>query len=178
MFKNMKDNKTISVIGVAWLLLWLSHIPHLIYYYPFQELKGVKSLTEEVTNIPEELKKLSGLGNKSQKELEESMTRELKILWVESLSIVLVGLLTAFLILKKRKSGYILALAFASGMLLLKLSPFLTKWHYLIAPQYWATLFKYFPAQTSLNLVSIIILGTSLVILLRPTVAAQFGKKK
>lgn len=96
----MKDKKIISIIGIVWLLLWLSHIPHLVYYYPFQELKGVKLLVEEVANSP--IKELA-VGNKSQKEVEDSLTRELQIVWVKSLSTVLVGLVAALLILKRKK---------------------------------------------------------------------------
>jgi len=105
MFKNMKNQKIISAIGIVWLLLWTSYIPQLVFHYPFQELKGVKSLIDEIDNAPTVIKEESVLLNKNPKELEKSVMRELRIEWVKAVSIVFAGLLAAFLLLKKGTLG-------------------------------------------------------------------------
>jgi len=48
-------------IGIIWLILSLSHIPDLIHYYLFRELKGVKSLTEEVFSAPPDFKEAAAI---------------------------------------------------------------------------------------------------------------------
>ncbi len=174
----MKNENIMSVIGVIWLLLWSSYIPHLVYYYPFKELKGVKSLSEEVAKTPDFIKEEAGIGNKNQKELEESVMRELRIIWVKSVSIVIVGLLAAFLMLKKKKGGRIIALYFASGMLLLKIISFLKYWRYQTSPKFWAVSFKQFPVQTIQGIISVIILTMTIILLIRPSADAHLRQKK
>ena len=99
----MKHQTIISAIGIIWLALSSSYIPHLIYYYPFHELKGVKSLTEEVASAPDFIKEAAGINDKTQKELEESLTKELRVTWVKSLLLILVGLLAGVFMLKKKQ---------------------------------------------------------------------------
>ncbi len=170
----MKNDKIISVMGIVWLILWLSHIPLLVHYYPRQE--RIESLINEVWNTPDVIRKEAGFGDKTQKELEDSTKRELMIIWVKSVSMFLVGLVAALLLIRKKKTGRIIAMSFATGMLLLKVVSLIKYWRVQSSPKYWATLFEYFPAQTIQNLISIIVFGATLVLLSRPSLAAEFRK--
>ncbi len=174
MFTNMKNETIISAIGILWLALSASHIPHLIYYYPFHELKGVKSLAEEVASGPEFIKEAAGINDKTQKELEESVTRELCITWVKSLLLVLVGFLVGAFMLRKKKLGRTIALFLASGLLLLRIIYFLKHWDTQTSPRFWTLFFEDYPVQAIQNIASIILLITAIFLLLRTSIVAQF----
>jgi len=178
MFKNMKNRAIISAIGIIWLALSSSYIPHLIYYYPFHELKGVKSLTEEVASAPDFIKEAAGINDKTQKELEESLTKELRITWVKSLLLILVGLLAGVFILKKKHSGRIIVLFFATGLLLLRLIYFFGHWDIQSSPKFWTLFFKFFPLQAIQDITSIILWILTIFLLFRPSMAAPFRKLK
>lgn len=164
----MKNEKVISIIGIAWLLLWISYIPQLVSHYPFQEHKGVKSLIEEVSKAPDFIKKESGLLNKTPAELENSVMREIRIEWIKGVLILFVGLFTAFLLLKKKRSGRILALSLAGGLLLLNSIYFVKYWRYKLSLQYWALNLQHFPTQTIQGIVATIIMIATVILLLSP----------
>ena len=174
----MKHGTIISTIGIIWLLLSSSYIPHLIYYYPFHELKGVKSLTEEVASLPDFIKEAAGINDKTQKELEGSLSRELRVLWVISLLLVLAGFLGGVLLLKRKQHGYIIVLVFAAGLLLLRVIYFFKHWDLQSSPNFWAVFFKLFPLQAIQDITSIIVLIVTIFLLFRPSIAAQFRKLK
>jgi len=175
----MKNEKIIiSTIGIAWLLLWISYIPQLASYYPFKGHKGVTSLIEEVSKAPDVIKEESGLLNKNPKELEDSVMREIRIEWFKGVLIVFLGLLTAILLLKKKRSGRILALSFAGCLLFLKLIYFLQYWHYKASPRYWQVSFQHFPMQTVQSIVTAIVLIVTIIWLVRPSLASQFRCEK
>ncbi len=176
MFKNMKNETIISILGILWLVLSSSYIPHLIYNYPFRELKGVKSLTEEVASAPDFIKEAAGLNDKTQKEMEESLTRELRIWWVMNLLLVLAGLLCGFLLLKKKQFGRIFVLFFAAGLLLLRLIYFLRRWDIQSSAKFWTLFFKFFPLQAIQDITSIIVLIVTILLLFRPSIAGQFRR--
>jgi len=161
----MNNRKVISIIGFAWLFLWTSYVPQLISHYPFQEHKGVKSLIEEVIKAPDFIKKEAGLLNKTPAELESSIMRELRIGWLKSISLVILGLLTAILLLKKKKSGRILALALAGFLLLLKIIYFVKYWHYNVLSEYWEVNFCNFPVQTIQSIIAAIVMIATLILM-------------
>jgi hypothetical protein len=174
MFKNMKHQRIISAIGIIWLVLSSSYIPHLIYYYPFHELKGVKSLAEEVARA----QRAAGINDSTQKELEDSLTRELRVLWVKSLLLVFGGFLCGVFLLKRGQHGHIIVLVFAAGLFLLRVIYFFKHWDSQTSPQYWAVFFKLLPLQAIQNITSIIVLIVTIFLLFRLSIAAQFRKLK
>ena len=174
----MKNEKIISIIGITWFLLWASYIPQLVVYYPFQELKGVKSLIDEVSHAPDFIKRESGLLDKDPKKLEESLMREIRYVWVKSVFIVFGGLFTAVLLLKKKRSGRILALTIAGVLSFSEIIIFFKYWHYTMSAEYWEVKFKYFPMRTVQNIFAGIILMMTIILLFRPSLAAQFRKRK
>jgi hypothetical protein len=169
----MKNEIIISTIGIVWLLLWASYIPHLVSRYPFQEHKGVKSLIDEIGKAPAVIKEESGLLNKNPKELEESVMRELRIEWVKAVSVVCAGLLAAFLLIKKKRSGRILALALASCLLLLQLISFIKYWRYKMSPEYWEIAFRHFPMQTVQAVMAVIVFMVTVILLVRASLGTN-----
>ncbi len=164
----MKNEKMISIIGIAWLLLWISYIPVLVSHYPFHELKGVKSLIEEVSKSPDFIKKESSLLNKNPKELEDSVMGEIRIVWIEGVLIVFSGIVIAVLLLKKKRSGRILALFLAAYLLLVKVFYFVKYWQYKASLEYWKVSFQHFPTRTIQGIVATIIMIVTIALLLRP----------
>jgi hypothetical protein len=163
----MKNEKVISIIGITWLLLWTSYIPQLVSHYPFQEHKGVKSLIEEVSKAPDFIKKESGLLNRTPADLEDSVMREIRREWIKGVLIVFAGLLSAVLLLKKKRIGRLLVLSIAICLLLLKIFYFVKYWQYKMSPQYWEINFRNFPVQTVQSIAAALIMIVTVILLLR-----------
>jgi Ni/Fe-hydrogenase subunit HybB-like protein len=94
--------------------------------------------------------------------------REIRVEWIKGASLVLLGLLAAILLLKKKRSGRILAVALASALLLLKAFYFVKYWHYKMSPEYWEINFRTFPAHTIQSIVAAIVMIMTLILMLRP----------
>lgn len=166
----MKNNKVISRVGFAWLLLWMSYVPLLVSQFPFQEHEGVKSLVEEVSKAPDFIKKESGLLNRTSAELEDSVMREIRIIWIKNVSIVFLGLLTAFLLIKEKRSGRVLALLLASGLLLLKSIYFVKYFRFNLSFQYLQINLRHFPIQTIQGIVAAVIMILTIILMIRPQI--------
>jgi hypothetical protein len=163
----MKNNKVTSVVGFAWLLLWISYIPLLVSQFPFQEHEGVKSLVEEVSKAPDFIKKESSLLNRTSAELEDSLIREIRIIWIKNAAILFLGLVAAFLLIKKKRSGRILALSLATGFLLLKSIYFVKYFRIKLSFQYLHINLQHFPMQTIQGIVATVIMILTIILLLR-----------
>lgn len=164
----MKNYKVTSIVGFAWLLLWMSYVPMLVSQFPFQEHEGVKSLVEEVSKAPDFIKKESGLLNRTRAELEDSVMREIRIIWIKNVAIVFLALVTALLLIKKERTGRILALLLATGFLLLKSIYFVRYFRLKLSFQYLQINLQHFPIQTIQGIVATVIMILTIILLLRP----------
>ena len=134
----------------------------------------MQDLTPPLPCASEFIKESAGINDKTQKELEESLTRELRITWIKSLLLVLVGFLVGVFMLKKNKSGRTIALFLAGGLLLLRIIYFLKHWDTQTSPRFWTLFFEYYPVQTIQNIASIILLVVTIFLLLQPSIRAKF----
>jgi hypothetical protein len=100
------DNK--SVLGIIIILLWSSFLPSL-YPTPFQSKKGIKSLAKELAELPEWIKKESGDEGYTQQDHENMIINELISSWFKGVFMILIGILSGILIIRRSPLGHILA---------------------------------------------------------------------
>jgi hypothetical protein len=100
------DNK--SVLGIIIILLWSSFLPSL-YPTPLQSKKGIKSLAKMASEVPDWIKKEAGYEEYTQKDIENMMINELISSWFKSLLMILIGILSGILIIRRSPLGHILA---------------------------------------------------------------------
>jgi hypothetical protein len=108
----MLKNKLIihkkSVLGIIIILLWSSFLPNL-YPTPFQRKKAIKSFAKELAELPEWIKKESGDEGYTQQDYENMIINELISSWYKGVFMILIGILSGFLIIRRSPVGYILA---------------------------------------------------------------------
>ena len=105
----MKNNKTIKLLGIIFISLWVSNIPYL-FPLPFQPHQGIKDFSKEVADIPDFIKEEAGIGSKTQIEIEAIVTRELRNIWFKSFVCIIIGIFSGILIIQKKNLGRFLAL--------------------------------------------------------------------
>jgi hypothetical protein len=108
MLKNKLKVHNKTVLGIIIVLLWSSHLPS-VYPTPFQNKKGIKLLAKEVSGVPDWIKKEAGCEEQTQQELENSMMNELIFTWFKWLLMILIGILSGILIIRRKLLGHILA---------------------------------------------------------------------
>ncbi len=108
MLKNKLKINNKSVLGIIIILLWSSFLPGL-YPTPLQSRKGIKSLAKELAELPEWLKKESGDKGYTQQDYENMMMNELISSWFKGLLMILIGILSGFLIIRRGPLGHFLA---------------------------------------------------------------------
>ena len=109
MLKNKLKIYNKSVLGIIIILLWSSYLPNL-YPTPFRRNPGIKSIAKEVAEGPEWIKKEGGFEGYTQEDLEKAMTNELIFTWFKSLLMILIGILSGILFIRRGHLGYILAI--------------------------------------------------------------------
>ncbi len=153
-----KESGILMLLGSIWLLLWASYMPSLITTFPYHGVdEGIRLLSKEASNIPEFIKEEAGIENKSQKQLEFMIVKQLQIVWIKSVLVVFSGLVAGILMLKKKKSGYIIALVISAVFILRECWLFLKYWPYRLTLQYWSIYFKYFAFETVQELITIVV---------------------
>jgi len=81
-----------------------------MYPTPFQRKKGIKSFAKEASEVPEWIKKEAGFEGYTQEDLEKQITYELIFSWFKSLLMILIGILSGILFIRRGPLGYILAI--------------------------------------------------------------------
>lgn len=108
MLKNKFKIHNKSVLGIIIIVLWSSLLPGL-YPTPLQSRKGIKSLAKELAELPEWLKKESGDEGYTQQDHENMMINELISSWFKGVLMILIGILSGILIIRRSPLGHLLA---------------------------------------------------------------------
>lgn len=97
----------IKIFGIIYTLMWISQVPYL-FPHPFQEHEGIRNLAKDAAQFPDWLKQESVVKDKSADELEKTMLTELRINWIKSALLIIMGILSGCLLFQRRKAGYFL----------------------------------------------------------------------
>jgi len=125
MLKNKLKIYNKTVLGIIIILLWSSYLPNM-YPIPFRRNPGIKSLAKEVAEGPEWIKKEAGFEGYTQEDLEKAMTNELIFSWFKGLLMILIGILSGILFIRRGHLGYILAIiCFAFFLIIPRLCSFI-----------------------------------------------------
>ncbi|NIS18153.1 MAG: hypothetical protein GWN00_16835, partial [Aliifodinibius sp.] len=108
MIKNKLKIHNKSVLGIIIILLWSSFLPSL-YPTPIQQKKGIKSLAKKASEVPDWIKKESGYEGYTQQDHENMMMNELISSWFKGVLMILIGILSGFLIIRRGPLGHFLA---------------------------------------------------------------------
>lgn len=171
----MRKRNSLSAMGIALLILWISHIPYL-FEIPLYPTPGIQQLSQEVSDSPAWLKDEAGLTGKSQSDIQSNLVKSLRIEFAKSLLVCLLGILSGILVLKRHKLGYFLAIGLSFYVLLLKIVHITFRGH-LFQWLYgkYTVLFFRCPFRIIHSDITWLVLLVVLVHLLRPSIKKQFA---
>jgi hypothetical protein len=171
----MRNDKLITLLGIIFILLWLSNIPYL-FPLPFQPHQGIREFSKELADMPGFLKEEAGIGGKTQAEIETFVAREFRILWIKSLVFIVIGIFSGILIVQKRNLGRFLALGLSLYLVGIRFYHFfgLEHWRDRLSIKYFTIRFKYFPIRAIHEDITYLILLGVIALLLMPSIARKF----
>ncbi len=112
----MNKKSMIKIVGIILTIMWVSRVPYL-FPHPFQEHKGIRDLATDVIQGPDWIKQASSIKDKTADELVKGMMTELRINWIKSALFIVMGVLSGWWLVQRRKKGYLLA--FFSSLLII-----------------------------------------------------------
>lgn len=171
----MKKRDGIFTVGVIFLALWISYIPYLLEF-PLQSTGWIKDLAEETYEIPELMKDQVEIGEKNQMDIEDDLLKSSRAVFFKSLIMIVFGIVSAILILKRKYLGRLIALGLSAVVLGIKGYPFfsnedplqLISWHFTVF------LSEYPFRVIHLDIITGLVLLITLGYLLRPSVGKRF----
>lgn len=174
----MKRMNTFTIFSSLFLLLFLSFIPRLANF-PSEVTPGISSLAEEVSSMPQGLKKITGYTNKSQNDIENEILRSFRGVYIHNFIFIAVGITSGLFLLMRRIVGKFLALAISFYALGQSLYDHLSSgniWERLYAK--FTIYFQAYPLEViHQDIVANLIYLTAVIILLRPSVSKEFTSK-
>lgn len=168
----------IKIVGIILVIMWVSRIPYL-YPHPFQEHKGIRALAKDVVQGPDWIKQASPtIKDKTADELAKTMMIELRLVWIKSVLFIVMGLLSGWWLIQRRKKGYLLA--FFSSLLFIgiRFTPLLRPGKFTQTLKTYKFLLRRYPVRTIHDILMLLVL-LGIVLLLIYVFAYQYlaGKK-
>ena len=150
-----------KIVGIVFIIMWFSQIPYLLPH-PFQEHKGIRDLATDVVQGPNWIKEASPfLKDKTADELTRSMIIELRIHWIKSALFIVVGVLSGWLIIQRRKGGYLLAFFFSLLIIGIRFVSLLWYWRVTFSLKYYEFILRRCPVRKIHEIVMyLVLLGT------------------
>ena len=172
----MKKLDGTYIAGLAFLLLWISHVPYL-FTFPLCSTPGIQSLAKEASEVPEWIKKEAGFEGKKKNDIEADLVAAFRVTFAKSFIICLLGITSGVLLLKRKKTGRFLAIGLSGCFLAIKLFTLLSSEN--LSQELYAKYTMFFPKYPfrvlHLDILTNIVLLAVLVYLLRPSVGKHFS---
>ena len=152
----------IKIVGIILTIMWVSLVPYL-FPHPFQEHKGIRNLATKVTQLPDWIKQESSIKikDKTADELEKGMMTELRINWIKSALFIVMGVLSGWLLIQRRKKGYLLAFFFSLLIIGIRFAHLLRYRRVTLSLKYYEFLLHRAPVSTIHDiLMQLVLLGT------------------
>jgi len=108
MLKNKLKIYNKSLLGIIIILLWSSYLPNM-YPTPFQRNTGIKSIANELAEAPEFIKKEADIEGYTQEDIAKRITNSLIFSWFKWVLMILIGILSGILFIRRGLLGHILA---------------------------------------------------------------------
>jgi hypothetical protein len=155
----MNNKSMIKIVGIILTIMWVSQIPYL-FPHPFQEHEGIKKLAIDSTKLPGWIKQQSQIEGKTADELEKGMMTELRIGWIKGALFTVIGVLSGWWLIQRKKKGYLLAFFFSLSIIVIK---FIKLWPRLrkYSLSYFELLLRHFPVRGIHDILGdLVLLGT------------------
>ena len=174
--KNMNKNKIITVIGIAFTLMWVIQATYLVQYFPFtKETKATsQQLTKEASQLPKSLKEGTALAGKTAVTIQKELETSLKIEWVKSLVLIVCGIIVGCLLILHKAMGYFLALLLSLGLIVHKVFSLYARGEFSL--ESYALLFQYFPLNVIREIIMFLVLLITVVTLTSVYVGNKFKR--
>ena len=161
----MNTNKIITVVGIAFMLMWVIQATYLVQYFPFSKETKDKSqqFAKEATQLPESLKRGSVLESKTSEILQNKIETALKLYWVINLALIVCGIVIGCLLTLHKTMGYLLGLLFSLGLIFHKFFSFYNMGEHRF--EGYTLFFKYHPLAVIWELIMILVLLITIFVL-------------
>ena len=171
----MSKDRLILILAVLFTLTWAFKIPYL-FPHPFQPHEGVKDLIQEVMQSPIYKRGVVDFDGLSAVDLEEKISRELKIYWFMSIAYITLGCLSGYFLFRKKNFGRLLAIGLSSLFVGYRLLGIFSSelWREKLSFKSVSMRFEYFPIRTLQEEVFYLILLAAIILLLTPSIARIF----
>ena len=171
----MKNWDGVFIVGLAFLLLWISHVPYL-FTIPLKSTPGIQKIAEDASEVPDWIKDEAGFGGKSRDDIEDGLVTEFRVSFAKSITLCMLGILSGLLILRRNNYGRFIAIGLSGCFLSLKLYAIISyeePFQGLYAT--YALFFSKYPFRViHLEILTNIILLIVFVYLLKPSVGRSF----
>lgn len=163
--------RPLTIFALLTILFWLSF---LLYLPPFYATHDIKSLISEA----HEAKKFAAEMDKPQEVLEVQSIHSFRLAFIQSLLIIIAGVVSGILLLARRRSGQVLAIVICSGMLILRIvdiaqSPYVWKRIYFIFVM-WLPKRPFYIVHN--DIIAVLFYIGTVVYLTRKSISQQFRK--
>lgn len=149
-----------KIVGTILTIMWISQVPYL-FPHPFQENKGIRDLATEFMQSPDWIKQASSIKAKTADELEKSMLIELRIHWIKGALFIVIGVLSGWLLIRRRTGGYLLAFFFSLLIIGIRLARLLRHGKFTRTLEIYKILLRRYPVRTIHDiLLQLVLLGT------------------
>ncbi len=115
----MRTGTAQTIFGTLYLIIWLTHTPHLYSFRPSDMQERAEAMAESHLNLPDFVRDQSPVAHLDREALEQFIHDELMALWIMSFSIIALGVLAALMMMRGWMTGGVLALGLLSYHLLL-----------------------------------------------------------
>ena len=171
---NINNKKLLTLFSSVTILFWLS----LLFYLP------PINLTSEIKNLVDqarESKQFAPEVDKAQELLEDEIVHSLRVEFAKYLVIISLGIISGFLLLRRRRSGQILAIILCSFMLVLRSITYIGDFSNIPGRLYgiFVYMLTYRPIYTiHVEYFGLLFLIMTIVFLTRRTISAEFLRRK
>ena len=160
--KRMMNKKSmIKIVGIILTIMWVSRVPYL-FPHPFQEHKSIRDLATKFIQSPDWIKQASpSIKDKTADELVKGMMTEIRINWIKSALFIVMGVLSGWWLIQRRRKGYLLA--FFSSLLIIgiRFTPFLRHGKFTSTIETYKFLLRRYPVRTIHDiLMQLVLFGT------------------
>jgi hypothetical protein len=157
----MNKKSMTKIVGIIFTIMWVSWIPYL-FPHPFQEHKGIRNLATDVVQGPNWIKEASPIiKDKTADELGMLMMIELRFHWIKSALFIVMGVLSGWWLIQRRKGGYLLAFFFSLLIIGIRLVNLLRYRKFTLTLETYKLLLSHYPVRTIHEiLMYLVLLGT------------------
>ncbi len=157
----MNKESVTKLVGIILAIMWVSQVLFL-FPHPFQKHEGIRKLATDVMQVPDWIKQQSPIiKDRTADELEKRMMTEFRNEWLKSALFIVIGVLSGWLLIQRRKEGYLLAFFFSLLIIGIRFANLLRHRRVWFSLKYHEFMLRQYPVRTIHDLLmQLVLLGT------------------